>query len=135
MEGRLCPYCYRLYGLLKKRTPYVSAIKIIFDMSAINIHCSLQIFHSIWNNISKVPLPSLPLLLFHFLWNHNSKGIVSPLWRPKDLWNIYIYISGLARPQGRPKKRKKLSQIPHKAPKPNVAARTLDYRNVCFFSC
>ena len=33
--------------LLKKGTPYVSAIKVIFDMSAINIHCLLQIFHSI----------------------------------------------------------------------------------------
>ena len=72
-------------------TPYVSAIKAIFDMSAINIHCPLQIFHSIWNNISKVQLPSLPLLLFHFFWNHNSMGIVSPPFRPKVLWEFHFF--------------------------------------------
>ena len=33
-----------------------------------------------------------------------------------------------------PKPERKLSQIPHKAPKPNVAARTLEYINVGFFA-
>ena len=47
--------------------------------------------------------------------------------------NIYVYI--LVAWQGhRGDQKKKLSQIPQKAPKPNVAARTLDYRNVCFFT-
>ena len=32
-----------------------------------------------------------------------------------------IHISGLARPQGRPKSKKKLSKIHLKAPKPNLA--------------
>ena len=79
------------HSILKKGSPYVSAIKVIFDMSAINIHCPLQIFHSIWNNISKVQLPGLPLLLFHFIWNHNSKGIVSPPFRPKVLWEFHFF--------------------------------------------
>ena len=77
---------------MKKGTPYVSAIKIIFDMSAINIHCPLQMFQSTWNNISKLQLPSLPLLLFHFIWNHNSKGIVSPPFRPKVLWEFHFIL-------------------------------------------
>ena len=47
---------------------------------------------------------------------------------------IYIYINGLARPQGRPPKKKTLSKIPHYAPKPNVAARTLYHGKVGFFT-
>ena len=35
--------------------------------------------------------------------------------------NIYVYISGLARPQGRPKSKKKLSKTHLKAPKPKLA--------------
>ena len=46
---------------------------------------------------------------------------------------MYIF-SGLARPQGRPKKKKNCCIIHLKVPKPNVAARTLYYRNVCFFT-
>ena len=48
---------------------------------------------------------------------------------------IYIYISGLARPQGRPLKKKTLSKIPQNAPKPNLAARTLNHGHIGFFAC
>ena len=39
---------------MKKGTPYVSAIKVIFDMSAINIHCPLQEENVIMEGISEV---------------------------------------------------------------------------------
>ena len=45
------------------------------------------------------------------------------------------YISGLARPQGRPQKKKTLSKIPQNAPKPNLAARTLNHGHIGFFVC
>ena len=48
--------------------------------------------------------------------------------------NVYDILVAWQGHRGDQKKERKLSQIPHKAPKPNVAARTLDYRNVCFFT-
>ena len=51
---------------------------------------------------------------------------------------IYIYIYILVAWQGHrgdQKRKKTPSQILLKAPKPNAAARTLYYKNVCFFPC
>ena len=45
-----------------------------------------------WTSLRQVLLTaSLPLLLYHFIWNRNSKGMVSPHFRPKVLGKYHTF--------------------------------------------
>ena len=76
-EGDALCFCWKEYFF--RRVP-----------STFGIHCR----HFSWFEIIyiiKVQFRSLPLVLFHIIWNHNSKGTVSPPFRPKVLWEFHNF--------------------------------------------